>query len=219
MKVWNPQPDSTKVKYEPPEQEFDTEGNEVLRAECHCGGVSFTIPRPTVPAVTEDPIFSKCVSPVDKNKWCACVDACDDCRLTSGAHTIAWTFVPRALLRPPMPVDLAPYGTMKTYASSPGVLRSFCGKCGASVILACDESRPTPEQEVVDVSVGLLRAPEGILAEEWLTWRAGRLSWMESAGKFYPVFAKSLAEGFKKWSIEKYGDAPNFSVNLGVEMS
>lgn len=217
LKVWNPAPDSgwwsLNIKDEPPKQEFDEEGNEVLRAECQCGGVSFTIPRPTLTTIKNDSYMSAYISPKDDNKWIACLDPCTDCRLQCGTLVTAWTFVPRAHIKPPMPLELAPYGTMKTFASSPGVLRGFCGTCGATVIYSCDERTPSPEQQIIDVSVGLLRAPEGILAEKWMTWRAGRLASLEDARSFDPVFTQSLAEGQKRWSIEKYGNAPEFPVN------
>ncbi|KUI54972.1 hypothetical protein VP1G_02352 [Cytospora mali] len=216
MKFWNPGPDDGWWSYgreeKLPEKEFDEEGNEVLRAECHCGGVSFTIPRPTIPAVKDDSFVSQWISPKDPNKWMACLDVCDDCRLHCGTHVVGWTFVPRAKIQPPMPQSLAPYGTMKTYVSSKGVLRGFCWKCGATVIFSCDDRNPNSEQQIIDVSIGILRAPEGILAENWLTWRTGRVGWLEDGEKFDPVFAKSLAEGLKDWSLKTYGDAWNFDI-------
>lgn len=216
MKIWNPGPDSNwwsaKIEDETPKQEFDDQGNELLRAECHCGGVSFTIPRPTMPSVREDAYLSQFVSPEDEKKWVACLDPCDDCRLQCGTLVTAWTFVPRAQIQPPMPLDLAPYGTMKTFVSSPGVLRGFCGTCGATVIYSCDDRIPSPEQHIIDVSVGLLRAPEGTLAENWLTWRAGRVAGSEGARKFNPIFVDSLAKGVKQWSMKKYGVAPDFLI-------
>lgn len=210
LNIWNP----PKQPSEPQDEgrEYNEKGEEVLRAECHCGGVSFTFPRPTHPAVKTDSFLSQYVSPTDPNKWIACLDACNHCRLQNGTLVTAWTFIPRALIEPPMPVALAPYGTLKTYVSSPGVLRAFCGKCGATVIYSCDERTPTPESQVVDVSVGLLRAPEGILADEWVTWRAGRISSFESAKEYSGAFVESLDEAHRKWSVEKYGDAPAFVI-------
>lgn len=217
VKVWNPAPDSgwwsAGIEDERPKQEFDEDGKEVLRAECHCGGVSFTIPRPTLPVVRNDPYLSNYISPRDANKWLASLDACGDCRLQCGTLVTAWAFVPRALLQPPMPVGLAPYGTMKTFVSSPGVLRGFCGRCGATVIYSCDDRTPTPEQQIIDVSVGLLRAPEGVLAEEWMTWRAGHVANMDGGNSADPLFAQSLEDGHKKWSVDKYGDALDISIN------
>lgn len=217
LKVWNPGPGSNwwsaEIKDVPPRQEFDGDGTEVLRAECHCGGISFTIPRPTRPAIANDPYLSGYVSPKDGHKWIARLDPCGDCRLQCGTLVTAWTFIPRAQIEPPMPPGLAPFGTMKTFVSSPGVLRGFCGRCGATAIYSCDERTPSPEQQIVDVSIGLLRALEGILAEDWMTWRAGRLANVENAKKFAPEFVDSLGEGLRTWSIEKYGDAPDFTVD------
>lgn len=217
VKIWNPAPGSgwwsLGIKDEMPVQEFDDEGNEVLRAECHCGGVSFTIPRPSVPEVTGDAYLSKYISPKDSSKWTACLDVCSDCRLQCGTLVTAWTFVPRALVKPPMPVGLVPYGTLKTFASSPGVLRGFCGQCGATVIFSCDDRRPTAQQEIIDVSVGLLRAPEGVLAEKWLTWRASHPANRDSGDKFDAAFVESLAQGHRNWSVGKYGDALDIAIN------
>jgi hypothetical protein len=65
---------------------------------------------------------------------------------------------------------------LKSYESSPGVIREFCPVCGATVFWH-DKWRP----EVVDVSVGLLDAKEGARAEEWLEWWRGRVSFAEDA--------------------------------------
>lgn len=208
MRVWNPK-DGTAAPVES-EPEVGPDGADRLRAQCHCGGVSFTFPRPTR-EVLDDPILKRYVSPLDDKKWAACVDACDDCRGVSGSHYIAWTFVPLALCEPRIGLDLA-IGTNKTFASSPGVLRSFCGVCGATVFYSCDERRPSYGQAVVDVAVGLLRAPEGVKADGWLTWRAGRASWLESGLRYDEELTKSLADGMAKWSEEKVGSVPNFDI-------
>ncbi|EOO00451.1 putative duf636 domain protein [Phaeoacremonium minimum UCRPA7] len=217
VKVWNPGPDSvmwpgSSAEEAPPKQEFDASGNEVLRAECHCGGVSFTIPRPTVSAATEDPYVAGFISPLDPAKWLACLDVCDDCRLVDGTHVVGWTFVPRAQIQPTMPPELAPFGTMKTFASSPGVMRGFCGVCGATVIFSCEGRKPSDDSHVVDISVGILRAPEGVKAEKWLTWRAGRLAWGSSGERYDSPFTTSLGDGFKRWAMEHYGEAPTFEI-------
>lgn len=183
IKVWNPDPEDPTWDAKPaapPEAEYDTQGNERLRGQCHCGGVSFTVPRPTIPAVQDDPYLRKWASPLDPNKWIACLDVCDDCRLVDGTHVIAWTFLPAALLGPPLTPDLSGFGTLKVYNSSEGVRRGFCGTCGATVVFAYDGRIPTDQQAIVDIAIGVLGAPEGVLAENWLTWRSGRLAWPSS---------------------------------------
>ncbi|SPO03563.1 related to DUF636 domain protein [Cephalotrichum gorgonifer] len=186
----------------PPKAEVDEEGNERLRAECHCGGVSFTLPRPTIPAIANDPHISKYISPVDPSKWVGILDVCDDCRLVTGTHVVPWTFVPAAHLSPPVPPDLK-IGTMKTYPSSEGILRGFCGVCGATALYFTVGRAPTEEQRVVDLAVGILRAPEGPLAEDWLTWRTGRIAYLETGKKFDAGFAESLSKNFDAWGVEK----------------
>ncbi|KAK2613300.1 hypothetical protein N8I77_000221 [Diaporthe amygdali] len=216
IRIFNPGPDSgwwsAGMKDEPPKQEFDADGNEVLRAGCHCGGVSFTIPRPTVPAVKHDPFISRYVSPTEERKWKAFLDVCDDCRINAGVHVVAWVPVPRALIQPPMPFGLAPYGTLKTYVSSEGTLRGFCGDCGATMIFSCDSRTPTPEQQIISVPAGVLRAPEGVLAEKWVTWR-GCLANFKSGHRFDPHFANSLLEGLENWSTKQYGKPLIYSVD------
>ncbi|PSR80326.1 DUF636 domain-containing protein [Coniella lustricola] len=203
---------SSKSQDDSIQPETDDAGNEVLRAECHCGGISFTFPRPT-PSVRNDAYMSKFVSPKDSNKWLACLCVCGDCRLESGTLVTAWTFVPRALIEPPMPPLLGPYGKiLKTFASSPGVLRGFCGTCGATALFVNNDRTPSLEQQVLDIPVGLLRAPEGILAEEWLTWRTGRLANFDDGKKFAPEFAQSLADGFRNWSTDRYGEILGFEL-------
>ncbi|KAH8682196.1 DUF636 domain protein [Xylariales sp. PMI_506] len=203
LKIWNPDGDAAApVRSEP---EVGPNGEERLRAQCHCGGVSFTFPRPSE-AVRSDPALNKFVSPVDKTKWVGCLDACDDCRLTNSSHVAAWAFIPLTLFEPKIELDLL-IGTSKTFQSSPGVLRSFCGTCGATVFYWCDDRK-----NVVDLAVGILRAPEGVRAENWLTWRAGRLGWEDSGLRYDREFTKSLRDGLHQWGMEKYGRSLDFDI-------
>jgi hypothetical protein len=193
--VWNPEdgraaPGESKV-------EFGPNGEDRLRAQCHCGGVSFTIPRPNK-EVLNDPVMRKYVSPVDKSKWVATIDACDDCRLVTGSHVQVWTYIPLEMCEPKIKPDLA-IGTNKTFVSSPGTLRSFCGICGATVFFSGDDRRPTDRQNIVNVAVGILRAPEGVKAEKWLTWRTGDIGGLSSGERYDEEFIKSLSEGAANW--------------------
>lgn len=83
-----------------------------------------------------------------------------------------------------------PFGTLKGYKSSPGVLRYFCGECGA-IVFYTEEDRD--RTSLLDVAAGLLGAEEGSRAESWLEWRTERLSFREDAvGR-----AGSLVEGIE----------------------
>ena len=67
-------------------------------------------------------------------------------------------------------------GTLKQIESSRDCFREFCHVCGATVFWHCRE-RP----DLVDVSVGLLRANEGSRAESLLEWWTKRVSFKEDA--------------------------------------
>ncbi|KAK8001259.1 hypothetical protein PG991_013481 [Apiospora marii] len=182
------------------EPERAADGTERLRAECHCGGVSFTISRPTQD-ILNDEYLGRYVSPLDPKKWKALLDLCRDCGRHSGAIVMPWMLVPRAAIEPPVPADLVvgpqrqPYGTLKTYKSSEATTRGFCGVCGATVFGATKHRAPTAGQAVLNVAMGLLRAPEGVRAEDWVTWRAGKPSWAEDAKRYDEEFAVRLVEG------------------------
>lgn len=73
---------------------------------------------------------------------------CTSCRRASGAHALGW-FTVRG-------EDLAFSGTTpREYHSSPGVRRTFCGRCGTPLTYARDQ-RPGE----VDVTLGTLDDPD-----------------------------------------------------------
>ncbi|KAI1414553.1 DUF636 domain protein [Hypoxylon sp. FL1857] len=189
--------------------ELGKDGMERLRGECMCGGVSFTIPRPS-DEVKNDEYMGRYVSPSDSRKWKAFVDLCRDCGRLSSVNGVPWLLAPRAVLEPEIPSDLR-FGTMKTYESENGI-RSFCGRCGATVFAKGYLRCPTERQEVLNIAMGILRAPEGARAENWVTWRAGNPAWAADAMKYDSEFVSALVEGHKKWSVEKYGEAPDFDL-------
>ncbi|KAF7557845.1 hypothetical protein G7046_g5960 [Stylonectria norvegica] len=120
-------------------------------------------------------------------RYLAGLCACRSCRLTSGFELQTWAFVPRSNIFfhsqrdgkeiiAPLDFETLPSGILRNYQSSPGVLREFCGGCGASVFWH-NEARP----DIIDVSVGLLRGAEGARAESWLEWWGDRVSFTEDA--------------------------------------
>ncbi|KAJ5389372.1 uncharacterized protein N7496_000440 [Penicillium cataractarum] len=167
-----------------------------LLAQCHCGGVSFHISRPRESFINS-PASQNWLFPLDKTRWLASLDVCDDCRLTTGTNVIGWMFVPTDHISPALPSNLL-VGTSKAYHSTEDVARTFCGTCGATVFYWCKE-RP----EIVDVATGLLRAPEGVMAEKWAIWRAGRLGWPENGLRYHEGFTRALMEGMKRWGKER----------------
>ncbi|KAK4159285.1 Mss4-like protein [Cladorrhinum sp. PSN259] len=217
LHTWNPAPDDHEFsipRAETPEPQFDDQGNQVLLAECHCSGVKFTIPRPTAEEKS-DPFLSRFISREDDSKRVACLCVCTDCRLVDGTHVIGWAFAPLKSLQPSIPANFTGFGTLKAYRSSENVLRGFCGKCGATVFYTSDDEKraPTEEKRVVDIAVGILRAPEGdVAAEKWLTWRTGRLAKMQSGKDYDNSFAESLKKGMEDWGRKKYGKVVEFNI-------
>lgn len=90
---------------------------------------------------------------------------CGDCRLWSGAPVT--TFVGYATEQVRM---LG--GEPETYASSPGVKRSFCGSCGTSFSYE-DEKLPGE----IYFSVGIFDEPKSF-EPQGHSWFSSRLSWL-----------------------------------------
>ncbi|KAF9876161.1 glutathione-dependent formaldehyde-activating enzyme [Colletotrichum karsti] len=179
---------------------------DALPATCACGTVSFHITRPNEESYIPhsgypDLQYAACshssefMANPNRDKWwirangtkyLAGTCACRSCRLISGFEIQTWTFVPRSNIFfhvaasngeqtiTPLDFGTLPSGILQTYESSPGVHREFCGTCGATVFWH-DKWRP----DVIDVSVGLLRAKEGARADTWLDWWTRRCSFEE----------------------------------------
>jgi hypothetical protein len=90
---------------------------------------------------------------------------CRSCRLSAGAPLVAWTVVRAA--------DFAfVAGEPATFASSPGVTRTFCGICGTSLTYR-DESRP----DSVDLTTATLDAPERFVPT-FEIWTEEKIPWV-----------------------------------------
>lgn len=191
---------------------------DTLTASCACGTVSFHITRPDEASYAPhsgypDLQYAACQHSADfmrnpgdekwwiheGNKYLAGTCACRSCRLASGFEIQTWAFVPRSNIfihlpttDVPAPLDFntLPPGILRTYRSSPGVMREFCGGCGATAFWH-DQDRPG----VVDVSAGLLRAGEGARAGTWLDWWTSRCSFAEEADRGRTGEAARVARG------------------------
>jgi hypothetical protein len=184
---------------------------EKLHAHCHCGGVEFYISRPNEESLKASSPLPDLLVPynsgqsaanpenkpwwlsTDRTKHLAGTCACDSCRRIAGFDVVPWTFIPVANISLPNGGPFRRgFGTLKSYTSSPGRTRWFCGTCGASVFWDGVE-RPT----LLDVSVGLLDAKSGARAEEWLEWETGRVSFREDAHN--KGLIDGLEDGLRGW--------------------
>ncbi|MBE9604007.1 GFA family protein [Acetobacteraceae bacterium H6797] len=89
---------------------------------------------------------------------------CADCRRIVGAPMVAWFSVARGDYR-------LISGEPARFASSPGVERSFCPRCGTSLTY-CAENYPGE----IDIALATLDDPEALPPAD-NTQTGGRLSW------------------------------------------
>lgn len=141
--------------------------------------------------------------------------ACRSCRLASGMdivevrrarfpafacsneectnHIQQWGFIPAHNIKmtdgKPFTTD---FGTLKAFRSSEDATRYFCDACGATVFWIGDD-RP----ELIDVAVGLLAAPSGARAEDWLKWATNRVSFIEEA--LHKELVECVEGGLQIW--------------------
>ncbi len=89
---------------------------------------------------------------------------CPDCRRAIGAQSVAYFFIDKSCFR-------ITKGAPTEFASSPGVIRTFCGNCGSSLSW---EGQEQPGR--IDVTIGTLDNPEQ-LPPGRAVYRMHRLSW------------------------------------------
>lgn len=187
-----------------------------LEGQCHCGGVKFYITRPNEASKQAQSGFPDLMAAWHSNphenpsnetwwlrsndtKYVAGTCTCTSCRLTSGFEIAPWAFVPEYNIfqEDGSPIDYKMgIGTLRTYASSPGILREFCSVCGATVLFYC-ERRP----DIIDVSPGVLDPKLGARVESWLEWWTGRVSFEELAVN--RTLVRSLEDGLKSQQISR----------------
>lgn len=178
--------------------------DDVLMASCDCANIKFYVTRPhegstrphagypdlMVPYCEQENRSLIC-NPRDEKWWLrddkylAGTCACRSCRLSSGFEIQTWAFIPRSNIfiqlkdgagEIVVPLDFTqlPSTYLQAYQSSQGVCRNFCGTCGATIFWHNDG-----RSDLIDVSVGIFRAPEGARATKWLDWWKARVSFEE----------------------------------------
>ena len=106
---------------------------------------------------------------------------CRSCRHAVGAPLMAWA----AFRRGEFAITA---GDSTAYESSPGLVRTFCGRCGTSLTLADDRF---PDE--IYVSVGSFDDAEE-LPPEFHIWRSHRISWLETSDSL-PRYVQFRADG------------------------
>lgn len=200
VEVWNPEdePADDTLPQAEDKHQLGNEGEgreQELLAQCNCGGISMKISRPrdAYLASSESRGWVHRLSETD-TRWLALVDLCSDCRLVTGTHLTTWLFVPRSHIFPAIPDNLL-IGTAKSYRSSEGVLRTFCGTCGATVFV----SQSSQGSDVVDIATGILRSREGVMLGSWAWWRSIEGGFPKDGLEYDEGFARALMEGLAAW--------------------
>ena len=134
----------------------------VLRGGCMCGAVRYE---------------------ADGDPFHATLCHCIDCRRASGAPALAWFSVRRAVLR-------WTRGTPVLHASSPGVQRQFCGRCGTQLTW---HSVDVPDE--IDVTTCSLDDPDAIPPADH-TYHAQHVRWLHLADGLprYPTLRANGSE-------------------------
>ena len=132
---------------------------------CRCGDIKFHVT--AAPTLTE---------------FCHC----ESCRRSAGAPLMAWAGFPREALAITQgePVD---------HEASPGVIRTFCGRCGTSLTLADERFA-----EDIYVAIAAFDDPgsTGAIMPEVHIWRSERLPWIETTDNL-PRYVRFVSVGFR----------------------
>jgi len=90
---------------------------------------------------------------------------CNTCRRATGAPFVSWT----SFRRDEFTVEK---GQPVVYESSPGVERTFCGRCGTALTY-----RRTDQPDEIDVTIASLDDASAVAPADH-TWTRHRLSWV-----------------------------------------
>jgi hypothetical protein len=103
---------------------------------------------------------------------------CGTCRRAAGAPSVAWVVV-----------DSSEFsftaGAPEVFHSSPGIERSFCGRCGTSLTY-----QRTAEPKTIDVTTATLDSPDDFAPTREI-WRSQKLAWECANGNMAPYLESS----------------------------
>ncbi|KAI1307105.1 Mss4-like protein [Xylaria venustula] len=215
----------------PLSRQTEEEEEEEIPIRCHCGGVDLILRHPVAEYATmprsELPWF---VDPVSK-KSLGGFDACDSCRLSSGADIFHWTFAllrhlsfPKASSSPSSSasssstefpsssielktaVDTAPPDRDSrwgtlTFYGSSPDVQRYFCSRCSACVFYAADDRP----ELVDVAIGLLGSKSGARAEGFLSWDyGGKMVWRQDVvGGWREGFVERVEAAADAWRMER----------------
>lgn len=92
---------------------------------------------------------------------------CRSCRRAAGAPSVAWVVLSSAEFS-------FTAGTPMVFSSSPGVLRTFCGRCGTPLTYQREA-----ETETIDLTTATLDSPDELAPTKEI-WLEHKLSWEQA---------------------------------------
>jgi hypothetical protein len=136
-------------------------------------GVSFSIRRAYKEAIEKKELHPFVV-PRQPTKWRAHLDAIHESRLTNGVHIGAWLSATLNACEPKIGPGLR-IGSTTVFSPRLGVPRFFCGVCGATLLQTQTEDNIDSDFPVVNISMGIVRAPDSVMAENYVEWRGSKI--------------------------------------------
>lgn len=65
---------------------------------------------------------------------------------------------------------------------------------------------------MINIAVGLFRAPVGVSATDWLTWRTAELGWFDAGSQYAKTLYESMNRGHQDWGMRQYGHLVDFKL-------
>ncbi|KAJ4983521.1 DUF636 domain-containing protein [Stagonosporopsis vannaccii] len=194
---------------------FEKQTGESVAICCKCRGVDLVLKRGNYEGIATDQLPWN-VDP-DTHKLLTVLCGCDSCRLQGGIDVWYWAFVSMEHLsaaRTDAPFPTSKQGLKEsidrkdpvtgslayyTSTTKAGVIRFFCSTCSATVFFG-EDGHPRS----LDLSVGLLDAPEGARAEGFLSWAFGEIDFEQDAdGGWRAHHFDALKKDSENWRVTR----------------
>ncbi|KAK1835886.1 hypothetical protein QBC39DRAFT_249285 [Podospora conica] len=200
-------------------------GVEEVGVECRCGGVDFVFKAGEMQRESRrarekgeewGDMHWRAMDP-ETQMGVGTFDACDSCRLAAGVDFFHWTFpflrflgfkeeggrgfpgTTEELWKAVEGGEETRFGTLGMYRSSEGVQRYFCKRCSACVFYATDRA-----PDLVDLAIGLLRAPDGARAESIILWNFGEVMYREDmVGGWREGLSLAVERESEEWRVNR----------------
>lgn len=206
---------------------FEKTTGQSVAIRCKCRGVDLVLKRGNYCGVARDQLPWNIDPKTHKLSTVIC--GCDSCRLQGGMDLWYWASLSMEHLSAAQ--TGAPYPKSKselkqaidrkdpvvgslayfTSATKAGVMRLFCSTCSATVFFG-EDGRPGS----LDLSVGLLDAPEGARAEGFLSWSFGEIDFKQDAdGGWRALHFNAVENDSERWRVAR--DYPRNWKRLGQE--